>query len=55
MRTQLADFWTELSFLIRLAKKITDRHFVVSRGRILHSAAFRCLQAKTQIHAVGEK
>ncbi|MCW9698238.1 anti-phage deoxyguanosine triphosphatase [Avibacterium sp. 20-129] len=24
------------------------------RGRILHSAAFRCLQAKTQIHAVGE-
>ncbi|MBV6536070.1 HD domain-containing protein, partial [Ursidibacter maritimus] len=24
------------------------------RGRILHSAAFRCLHAKTQIHAVGE-
>ena len=24
------------------------------RARILHSAAFRCLQAKTQIHAVGE-
>ncbi len=24
------------------------------RSRILHSAAFRCLQAKTQIHAVGE-
>lgn len=24
------------------------------RGRILHSAAFRCLQAKTQIHAIGE-
>lgn len=24
------------------------------RGRVLHSAAFRCLQAKTQIHAVGE-
>ncbi|MDP8174397.1 anti-phage deoxyguanosine triphosphatase [Phocoenobacter skyensis] len=24
------------------------------RGRILHSEAFRCLQAKTQIHAVGE-
>lgn len=24
------------------------------RGRILHSAAFRCLQGKTQIHAVGE-
>lgn len=24
------------------------------RGRILHSAAFRCLQSKTQIHAIGE-
>ena len=24
------------------------------RGRILHSAAFRCLQAKTQIHTIGE-
>lgn len=24
------------------------------RARILHSAAFRCLQAKTQIHAIGE-
>ncbi len=24
------------------------------RGRILHSEAFRCLQAKTQIHAIGE-
>lgn len=24
------------------------------RGRVLHSAAFRCLQGKTQIHAVGE-
>ncbi|MDP8100498.1 anti-phage deoxyguanosine triphosphatase [Phocoenobacter atlanticus] len=24
------------------------------RGRVLHSEAFRCLQAKTQIHAIGE-
>ena len=55
MRTQLADFGLNVSFLIRLAKKITDLHFVVDRGAdftfLLLSS---CLQAKTQIHAVGE-
>ena len=35
-------------------KKIIVHHFVVIVGRILHSAAFRCLQAKTQIHSIGE-
>ena len=54
MRTQLADFWTERFLPDPPREKDHRPPFRRDRGRILHSAAFRCLQAKTQIHAVGE-
>lgn len=46
--------WTE-RFLADKQRESDHRSpFQRDRGRILHSEAFRCLQAKTQIHAVGE-
>lgn len=46
--------WTE-RFLGDKQRESDHRSpFQRDRGRILHSEAFRCLQAKTQIHAVGE-
>ena len=54
MRTQLADFWTERFLPDPPREKDHRPPFRRDRGRILHSAAFRYLQAKTQIHAVGE-
>ncbi len=55
MRTQLADFWTERFLPDPPREKDHRPPFRRDRGRILHSAAFRCLQAKTQISRGGRK
>ncbi|MCW9709771.1 deoxyguanosinetriphosphate triphosphohydrolase family protein [Avibacterium sp. 21-586] len=47
-------FWHERIVPDSPREKDLRPPFRRDRGRILHSAAFRCLQAKTQIHAVGE-
>lgn len=49
-----AEFWTARFLADPPREKDHRPPFRRDRGRILHSAAFRCLQAKTQIHAVGE-
>lgn len=50
----ISTIWTE-RFLKDTPREQDHRSpFQRDRGRILHSEAFRCLQAKTQIHAVGE-
>lgn len=46
--------WTERFLPDPPREKDNRPPFRRDRGRILHSAAFRCLQAKTQIHAIGE-
>ncbi|WP_373766906.1 anti-phage deoxyguanosine triphosphatase [Glaesserella sp.] len=46
--------WTERYLTDKQREQDHRSPFQRDRGRILHSEAFRCLQAKTQIHAVGE-
>ncbi|OOS00082.1 dGTPase [Canicola haemoglobinophilus] len=54
MKSQINPAW-QARFLADPPREKDHRPpFRRDRGRILHSAAFRCLQAKTQIHAVGE-
>lgn len=50
----LSERWTERFLADKKREQDHRSPFQRDRGRILHSEAFRCLQAKTQIHAVGE-
>ena len=54
MKSQINPAWQERFLADPPREKDHRPPFRRDRGRILHSAAFRCLQAKTQIHAVGE-
>lgn len=50
----ISTVWTERYLADKKREHDHRSPFQRDRGRILHSEAFRCLQAKTQIHAVGE-
>lgn len=54
MKLQINASWQERFLADPPREKDHRPPFRRDRGRILHSAAFRCLQAKTQIHAIGE-
>lgn len=54
MKVQVDPIWQARFIADKPREKDHRPAYCRDRGRILHSAAFRCLQAKTQIHAVGE-
>ena len=54
MKNQINPRWQQRFIDDKPREKDHRPPFRRDRGRILHSDAFRCLQAKTQIHAVGE-
>lgn len=50
----ISSVWTERYLNDKKREQDNRSPFQRDRARLLHSEAFRCLQAKTQIHAVGE-
>lgn len=54
MISQISPAWSERFLSDKQREQDHRSPFQRDRGRILYSEAFRCLQAKTQIHAVGE-
>lgn len=51
---EIGEYWTERQQENPAREHDQRSPYQRDRGRILHSAAFRCLQAKKQIHAIGE-